>query len=47
MKNQRILSFNSFKLFVFLLYNAAYVLYMTGYISRIINLVILAFFLLM
>lgn len=40
-------TFNFFKLFIFLMYNVAYVLYMAGYINRTINLAILSIFLLM
>ena len=42
-KNKKI-TFNSLKLFIFFMYNMAYVLYMTGHIGRIYNLLILGFF---
>lgn len=41
------MTINSLKLVLFALYNAAYVLYMTGFIGRIVNLLILALFILL
>lgn len=38
------LTFRNLKLFIFFLYNLTYVLYMAGYINRVINLVILSIF---
>lgn len=47
MKKNKKNAFGTFKLIVFFMYNLAYILYMTGYIRRWINLAILAIFILL